>query len=156
MKKVLFVCTGNTCRSCMAEAIGRRLVSDNRKYNFIEVSSAGLYAAPGEKASWQAVEIMKEYGIDLGCHTATQISKDIMASSDVILTMTRSHRDAVKRAVPAYKDRVFTLEEYASGTSGDISDPFGMPKETYRACAEELKNYIQKAFDRMLGEENKK
>lgn len=150
MKRVLFVCTGNTCRSCMAEGIGRKLLSGNKKYGSVQFLSAGLSVLPGDGASPQAIDVMKEYGVDLSAHRARKISRDMISSSDLILTMTGRHRDAVKRIAPEFEDRVFTLKEYASGIDGDITDPYGMSEETYSACAAELKNYILKALDRIV------
>lgn len=151
MKKILFVCTGNTCRSCMAEAVADKLIEDRSKGDCIKASSAGIYAIPGSKASYQAAEVMGEWGIDIKGHTARAIDKHMMEEADVILTMTGEHKKMLVQVHPELSPKIFTLREYAEGTPGDVPDPFGCSVDVYRKCALELKEYIKKALCRVSG-----
>ncbi|QCX33383.1 low molecular weight protein arginine phosphatase [Caloramator sp. E03] len=144
--KLLFVCTGNTCRSCMAEAIAK---SEAEKLNIdIEISSAGVHAFKGDGASKNAVIVMQEMGIDLSCHIARPVTKQIIEDSDLILTMTNSHKDMLLSIFPSSEGKVFTIMEYA-GLDGDVVDPFGGDVEIYRNCAKQLKYLIDRILDKI-------
>ena len=146
MKKLLFVCTGNTCRSCMAEAIAKELLKEQNMAQEIYVSSAGIHAVPEDKASLAAVKVMDEYGVDIKAHCARLLNPDLVKQSDIILSMTESHKRVIIDSNPDAKSKVFTLKEYAAGTSGDIKDPYGGSAAIYKDCVEELKIYITKAL----------
>ncbi|MDE5414687.1 low molecular weight protein arginine phosphatase [Alkalihalobacterium chitinilyticum] len=141
MKRVLFVCTGNTCRSPMAEAILKQKIS-----NEIEVQSAGIYAAPGSEASYQAIEVLKERGITSD-HRSQQLSEELLDWATIVLTMTANHKQAIVTRFPELQDKVFTLKEFALGEdsfTGDIADPFGGSVEQYRATADEIEKLLEK------------
>jgi len=150
MKKILFVCTGNTCRSSMAEAIGRDEIKKRAMEKEIEVSSAGIYAMPGDKASPNAVEAMKDMKIDISFHKARRINHDLIEESYIILTMTESHKRELINISPASREKAFTLKEYADGIKGDIKDPFGQSIETYRECSIELREYIRLVIEKII------
>ena len=130
--KLLFVCTGNTCRSAMAAA----LMNDIAEKNDINVliDSAGVFAAIGEKASDEAIKALEERGIDLSYHRTKPLTDELIKEADIILTMTEAHKKLISPMAP---EKVYTLLEY-SGESGDISDPFGGDIDEYRQTASEI------------------
>ncbi len=148
--KILFVCTGNTCRSSMAEALARKLLT-GRSADKCDVHffSAGVAAFPADRASREAVQAMSEMGINIQSHRATRLSQDNVLEADLILTMTRGHLDHVKNLFPLFAAKVFTLAEYVDST-GDVPDPFGQSLEGYRRCARRLEELIARMLDKLL------
>ncbi|MFT9496673.1 low molecular weight protein arginine phosphatase [Anaerosolibacter sp.] len=119
MKTILFVCTGNTCRSSMAESMMRKMLEDVGEATAgIKVISAGTAAAKGQGASKHAIQVMQEKNIDLHKHRSTPLSKTLIDQADVILTMTRNHKSQVLSMAPDAAHKTFTLKEYA-GRLGD-------------------------------------
>ena len=100
--------------------------------------SAGIYAENGASASKNAILAMKGYGIDISKHKARQITEDIINDSDLILTMTEGHKMMLLGMAP---DNIYTIAEFV-GFGGDISDPFGGSLNDYKACAEEIYDYL--------------
>jgi protein-tyrosine-phosphatase len=142
MKRILFVCTGNTCRSPLAEALFRSKLGDAQW----EVRSAGVAAYDGQPASQHTLQVLNERGISHD-HNAQRLTEELVAWADLILTMTRSHKSLVCTYFPAAADKVFTLREYV-GIEGmeDIADPFGGSVEDYRKCAEEIDESLDRLY----------
>lgn len=144
--KILFVCTGNTCRSAMAEGIAKDLL---KKENIsAEVSSAGVFATFGLSASENAVLALNEIGIDISKHISKPLSKEMLQDAYLVLTMTKSHKNAILSKYPQFSDKVFTLFEFI-GEDKDVNDPFGRDLETYRKSAIEIKQAIEKIIKKI-------
>ncbi|WP_202707393.1 low molecular weight protein arginine phosphatase [Sporosalibacterium faouarense] len=153
MKDILFVCTGNTCRSSMAEALFKDMISEvDNDLGDVKVHSAGVFAVEGQGASPQAVEVMEARGIELSDHKSKMITKELIKQTDLILTMTLRHKNLVLDIDSEAKNKVYTLKEYAySGDEGllDITDPFGQTVERYEETAKEIKEALKKVLDKL-------
>lgn len=145
---ILFVCTGNTCRSAMAEGMLKAMLKE-KGMDHIHVSSAGILAASGEGASLPSISVMSEIGVDLKNHRARQVSTKLVKEADLILTMTEGHKNAIQSWEPSVWKKIYTLKEYAGIAGRDISDPYGLPEEEYRRTREELRQALEKIIEKI-------
>jgi protein-tyrosine phosphatase len=140
---ILFVCTGNTCRSPMAAALCRKLLADRLggeegvQARSIVVRSCGVFASEGVPASPEAVEVMSRRGADLTRHRSEPLTAEAIHQADYIFAMTQNHVHSVLSAVPSAADRCRRL------CDGDVADPIGGSAETYSRCADEIEAGLQ-------------
>ncbi len=148
MSHILLICTGNTCRSPLAEALLRTKLAE-RGVDGVEVSSAGTGAWDGAPASEGAYLVALEHGLDLSAHRARLLSKEVAAGADVILTMARHHRARVEQLGATGKAHL--LGEYAgrTGPAAEVRDPFGGDLQGYRETFEELDGLLDAVVVRL-------
>jgi protein-tyrosine-phosphatase len=149
--RVLFVCTGNTCRSPIAEALAKKLAAD-RRLNDLSVGSAGTAAWDGAPASDGALLVAMERSVDLSTHRARLLTRELVSTSDLILAMGPHHLERIEALGGTGKAHL--LASYASRGRSDrsISDPFGGDLDIYRSAFDELDREVQHVVDRIAAE----
>ena len=130
--KLLFICTGNTCRSPMAEGLAREMFGDS-----VHVSSAGMEACVGESASTHALEVLKEQNVDISRHRSRRIRAELMADADWIIPMTQAQEEALKRLFPQYNHKTRYLGDWGDQKK-DVLDPWSGSLDVYRQTAHEI------------------
>ncbi len=151
MTRVLLVCTGNICRSPLAEALMRQELEALGRSD-IEVTSAGTGAWDGAPASEGAYLVGLEHGLDLSAHRARLLTRDVVQAADLVLTMARHHRARAQEL--GGEGRTHVLGEYAgrSGQDAEVSDPFGGDLDVYRETFGELEALVKAAVRRLVAE----
>lgn len=142
-RTILFVCTGNTCRSPMAQAIGRDML-DKQSHEGVttHVASAGVAAGNGMPATQEAIDALETMGITLQDHQSRQLTLDMIDQAEVIYTMTPSHAQAIMTMAPNSVHKVFVLDEYES-----VPDPIGQSAQMYQHTANRLCELIARRLE---------
>lgn len=144
LQRILFVCTGNTCRSPMAEAILK-----NKNITGLEVRSAGIYAANGYEASDHVKKVLDDNDIPHQ-HQSSMLTKTEVDWADLILTMTSSHKFAILQQYPHADVKLYTLKEFTGEPfNHDVVDPFGGNLTIYQKTYRELERLIDQAVEKL-------
>jgi len=166
IKTILFVCTGNTCRSAMAEGMFKKMLEERTKGNSkIEVISAGISALPGISPTFEAISVMFEQSIDISQHYAQELQEELIKKADLILVMTNEHKEYIHKEFPFAQNKTFLLKKFTINNKSEgnqnndrnyeIIDPIGRKIEFYRIVTRELKNNLEKILDKIFEENNK-
>ena len=136
--KILFVCTGNSCRSPMAEALFDARMPESWR-DAVEASSAGTAAADGMKAAPYAIKALAEIGVNLHDHRTRYLTRRMIEEADLIVAMAGEHRDEIADLVPRAREKIIVMGEIDHRRdSPDIADPIGRDEETYRGTRDEI------------------
>lgn len=149
--RILFVCTGNTCRSALAEALARKLIVE-RGLTDVEIASAGTSAWDGAPASDGALLVGMERGLDLSQHRAQTLTRELVADADLVLAMGPHHLERIEAL--GGSGRAYLLTDFASRGASirPVNDPIGGELDVYRVTADELEQEVRRVFDRITAE----
>jgi len=145
--RILFVCSGNTCRSPLAEAVARRVIEEEGIEN-VEVSSAGTFALEGGCASSGSLEVARENGLDLESFTTRRLTSEILDATDLVLVMEPGHRSGVLGLSPLSDTKTKLLGELAGqrGPDAVVADPFGGSLDSYRRTYRKIDQFVREAL----------
>jgi protein-tyrosine-phosphatase len=135
--EILFICTGNTCRSPMAQGLAKLYLTEEFK-----IYSAGINALEGQGISPNALEALKKKKIDQGKHLAVRLTKEMLDSADYVFTMTKSQEVYLRNLYPEMEDKIKALGSWL-GFDKDIIDPWGGSLEVYHHCLQELEEMMK-------------
>ena len=149
--RVVFVCSGNTCRSPLAEVIARRELA-GAGVDSVHVSSAGTVGETGGCASSGSLEVARQHGLDLETFVSRALTQEIVDEADLILVMEPGHRSSVLGLSPTADTKTWVLGEFAGkkGTEAVVPDPFGGSIDSYRRTYDKIENFLREGLSRLL------
>jgi protein-tyrosine-phosphatase len=147
--RVLFVCTGNTCRSAMAEGILRKLLPTDQRDRVV-ASSAGTANLEGMPATSLAREVAREHGVDINDHVSSALTQEAISEADLVLAMANEHVFMSLALAPGEGSCIYLLSDFADGSDEDVPDPIGEPKEVYEESFTMITGYLEKALPRIM------
>jgi len=138
LKRILIVCTGNSCRSPIAEGFLKKDLNPDDGFIII---SAGISTISGLGPTVEAIEVMREEGIDISLHASRPLTKELAEAADLILVMSAMHKQFISDKFPEFKDKVYLYKEYAEikDNNSEILDPIGQPISIYKQVKDEIK-----------------
>jgi protein-tyrosine phosphatase len=148
MPHILLICTGNICRSPIAEALLQRRLEQEGLTDWT-VESAGTWTPGGVPASLPAIQLMHARGSDLAAHRSREITLAMMEQADLILVMTQNHAESLRQEFPSQSNKIHLLNEMAEDRRRDVEDPYMRSLEVYQACINDITDLIDRGFDRI-------
>lgn len=147
MKKILFVCTGNSCRSVMAEGLLKKMLQGKGRTD-VQVSSAGTNTADGIRPTLETIETMRRVGVDVSGHCGRQVTEEMVKEADLVLCMENFHREQILSALPEVESKVRLLKGFGNAGRMDeeIPDPIGRPIEMYARCLDDIQGGVEQLF----------
>ena len=151
VKRILVVCTGNSCRSVMAKGLLKDRLRDRKE---VMVISAGVAALPGLRPTRETIEVMARHNIDISSHLTQRLTNEMIEISDLILVMERIHKHEILNRVPNARKRVFLLREYAGVPSGEVvdtevPDPISKPMDVYESCFNVIREAVEEVVKKI-------